>query len=912
MSSDSAGSEVLLLSPSCPVPLKDFYVIAGDSVVGNSSEYLLSFQLPPLVLFALHRGSLVFEFPDGFDLSLLDSIEINDGRPHFSFRVHHYEVDGNLLTIFLRVRHGNDGPRPDSAAATWPVTVELRLKVIGNSTVATEYHLTGLALSKRGRLIAGPTPSEEFAVVPADLASLALAIEPDQVVGHPLLGSAGITLFDRFGNRRSNHDLQMEPILLTLDQGLLTPDLIDQSAYLNEGVVDLLPLGVTYRGRTAVAMINAVVGEIISEPAEVSFSGYDIIAVIDTAGQPVSEVCSYQINPVRVVVQNNGRSQADHEPTITVVLLPGDDTVTATFQPDSHGAVDTVDLDLPAVDASFTEVVLSVELSAGYTISGQMLTTSDQREITVAVVSAPSFEVVASSFVTDTVWPGEFFALSFDVAADAFTGPIDQTALKLTVVNPYGDDVVFFDGTVNFDSFDGSVIKYRDLAIQFAVPSGLRPGWYPVEMDYRLTSGSQQFQLTTPFTDSLFLLVNVELSYVDSSLSPTIVYAGEPASFEFLLQLDNDFPLGINIEQTRFRLDGSGFTVATNLVGAIDSLYPGANLMETETVFIPADQLGVDLRASATFYLTVPGTGDTVVFETDFSGETLSVVTPPEVKIIQVEVVAPNAPKVNTGQQFQIECRLANLTAAAIGPFDLHLSTIGSSLFDPILEVAGIDPYNTLTARFDVRASLVPNTAEIFRVSIPSLPVTQEQPLDDFALVTIQTPARLELAYALHGVIDGLVGQGDDFDLTMEMHNTGQAGVSAGTFRLTTGGVDFGIEDPLIGTIETGLYKIFLFRAPLVDTTANFNFTLIDLPVDSNTNLPALLADTSIAFTLQVASLTADLYVSPEVTGSNLIFPGSSRELFSLRLANRGGASAAAIRVEEIEIVFRVSTPHVV
>jgi len=95
-----------------------------------------------------------------------------------------------------------------------------------------------------------------------------------------------------------------------------------------------------------------------------------------------------------------------------------------------------------------------------------------------------------------------------------------------------------------------------------------------------------------------------------------------------------------------------------------------------------------------------------------------------------------------------------------------------------------------------------------------------------------------------------------------------------------------------------------LFRAPLHDTVATFVFSLVDLPVDSNTNAPALIRDASFEFTLQVESLEADLLVEPQLLGSNLILPGREKELFRLNLTNRGASSVSGIRLDEIDIAF--------
>jgi hypothetical protein len=192
----------------------------------------------------------------------------------------------------------------------------------------------------------------------------------------------------------------------------------------------------------------------------------------------------------------------------------------------------------------------------------------------------------------------------------------------------------------------------------------------------------------------------------------------------------------------------------------------------------------------------------------------------------------------------------------------------------------------------------------VFLVGILSTDVSQLPPVDNVAYVTVQRPAELEFSYSLLGAEYGLVDQGGNFSLTVELCNLGEAGVSEGTFSLTTGGVDFGIEDPITGSITVGLHITFPFRAPSYDTVATFVFSLVDLPLDSNTNSPAIIEATSFGFTLRVESLEADLQVEPQLIGSNLVIPGQEKELFRLNLTNRGASSVTDICLDEIDIAF--------
>jgi hypothetical protein len=141
----------------------------------------------------------------------------------------------------------------------------------------------------------------------------------------------------------------------------------------------------------------------------------------------------------------------------------------------------------------------------------------------------------------------------------------------------------------------------------------------------------------------------------------------------------------------------------------------------------------------------------------------------------------------------------------------------------------------------------------------------------------------------------------------VELRNVGEAAVSDGTYILTTGGVDFGSEDTTTGVIIVNRQLHFDFRAPSFDTMATFVFSLVDIPLDFNTNFQAIIENTSFQFSIQVESMEADLLIEPTMIGSNLFLPGRQRELFRLDLTNRETSSITGISLDEIVLSFTLT-----
>jgi len=702
-----------LLSGGATERLDSFVVTASDPAAGDTTQYELCFGLSRRAFRSLERGGFLFLFPDGFDLSLIEVVEVADDYPLYDYRVKKFEVSDALLTIHLTKRRRHGAPWSGAGALCPVVRVTVLVRLIGNPTASGQYLLTGVAFDRHDKVVAGPdfcepfsiipgplyaidvSPADEITVragdvitfsavgvdqfgnvitslefewfladgsdsigefsgslfqaltvgqgwavastdgvqgqsgritvIPGELAEMELKISPDQVVGQPFLQLAEIALYDAYGNLKTDYNLPEKPISLAPDGGSLAPDVIDDQQLLSEGVVNLLPAEITYAGPSAVVRIHATNGEVTSGAVEVAFNGYDILAVLDGQGAPLSRVFEDAESPASVVVQNNGGMKASSPPVVRACFESANDSTEATFEPNSDGVIDTVRIVLPPAPQAISEGILVIELIAEYNIGGQIYTTTNRWELSVEIVAPYSFEIVEGSFRPDTAYPGKPFEISFDVAAGGFTGPIDRTHLIVTLVLSGSRTPIIYRGSPRYALFENGVISYSGLSALVELHHNLQPGWYVVQLDYGLLSDGVRFGLTSPFVDSMYLLPELQVSYVSNSLEPVTVFAGAEVTFRFDLNLGNDFLVGIVPDDSRFTITGSGFSASTNLILPGDSLYPGETAIETEMMFVPLSQLGESLHVSASLPLIIPGVGGTVAFETDFEGQSISV-----------------------------------------------------------------------------------------------------------------------------------------------------------------------------------------------------------------------------------------------------------------------------------------------
>lgn len=789
--------------------------------------------------------------------------------------------------------------RIEGLAYTWQL-VPSDTTAIG---ILTENTLQATRVGE-GRVIVRHDPLADtsglITVVPGPLADLDLRIARHQLVGKRLFGPATVTLLDAFGNIRTNHDLAAQPVELLVPTGRFIPDRFDDNSALNNGVIDLAAQSVRYDGRTALVEVVAASGTVESNHVTVSFSGYDITAVLGPDANPLTFVYADGRTGADIVVRNDGllAPSGSVEVLAEYVASPGV-AGPVTFSGGSNGAVDTVQLLLPSNQSGADNDTVLVLAGSFFLIDGRVHEVYDSVWVPVTVVAPVELSLATDTVGPDTVYPGVAFDLDFAVDAANFAGPIDSSYLIVSLVENDAPVAAVYDDAIAHVSFVDGVISYENIPAVLAEDAGLAPGSYQYRLDYVLYSRGVAYHLRAD-ADSATVLAAVDVVYRESTLQPRSVAAGHPAAFTFELAVNNDYPVAVDPSQSTLSIQGQGFTASTNLIFENDRLLPGLNTITTEELYIPAGQLGATLSLRASFSAGLPAVGASVSVQWDFAGETVLVEELPVARILDLEIVAPNAPRVNTLQSFRARGVVASESATAIETLQLSLTSDGNSTFDTVKTITGLAPYDTTEVYFDCVAAGQPTSAEIFRAQLQGEGVMTLPPENNIALVTIELPADLYFTYTLFGVNGGLIDHNTDFGLTVELNNRGQAETTEGAYLLTTGGVEFGTDDSLRGSIREGRHLEFQFTAPSFDTAATFEFSLAVIPLDRNTGQPAAIDAASFSFDIRVESQDADLFVEVAPLGSNLVTPGRSKDIFEMTLTNRGVSDVAAIRLQEV------------
>ncbi len=750
------------------------------------------------------------------------------------------------------------------------------------------------------------TRSGIITVLPGTLASMVLEIYPEQIVGQPFIPDASITLRDGYENLKTDYDIEAKPIALIINDGRLLPDTLSNADLLTDGQIDLSALPLRYEGPTTVTHLYATTnGYVNTAPVTLSLNGYDILDILDARGQTLQSIYSGVETLVDVILTNGGRLMPEVSPELTFSLNPVIPLASSSTPGLADGRVDTISLFLPPIDSDTTDTTLTAVAEALFLTNDSLRTYVDTLKVPVAVLAPRRVRAVPHSLTPDTIYPGQPFDLSVKLAAAdvtyAPTAPKLRINLMLpggnmgpSLVNEFVEPLSIFEDTIAYSGIEG----------RLAATGGASSGRLSLYMNYLHETSEAIYVLSDQLADSIYVLPEIQVRYIDNSFGPLSVYAGNEASFGFNIELDGEYSVPVILEDAVVRVLGANYSLATNLRFVDPRLNPGVNLVETEKLFIPEDQLGESLALSAQLSYAIPGTRNVLTFTTDFDNTPVQVTEQPVAQITGLEILAPNVPNVNTSQSFQARCLLANLSGSPLGPLFLQLSSDGNSSFDSLTTVPSVPPFDTIEVIFDITADTFPINQEVFKVDIASPHIVDKPPVDNVAVVRIERPAELELSFDLFGADDGIVDHNGAFSAAVALHNVGQADASEVPYRLTTGGVDFGLDDTVSGVIHVNDPIPFFFVAPEFDTSVVFKFELLEHPIDLNSGEPAVLNDSTISFSIEVELLATELEVAVSTTGSNLVVPGRQKELFEISFTNQGAASVSTVYLNRLELSF--------
>jgi hypothetical protein len=748
-------------------------------------------------------------------------------------------------------------------------------------------------------------------VLPAELGRLALEIQPTQFLGHPLIGPATITCYDIYGNVKTDFDASETPVELTADkEGLNIAEIDNEDAFKN-GVADLELSGIIYNGTGGEVMLAASIEDLISE-AEIIYNGIEIESYypikLDTiiAGEGINfSGLAYNrgdlqpITPVDFVGYFESCAGLCRDSSTFRPLFAGENIrIYKYMNGDSLKIGDSDTLVLYAIsrylhDNDTIEVKSLVQLPK-YVIEGLEL------------------RYVEGSFSIDTIIaPSGLYEISMQLEGDF---DLDNIINRIYFDAYYYSEDDEEEPRGIFGSWRNSyVISGNKVNLQFIfteIPEIKSLGWFSegyrlLNLGLYLGDNRSRTSYVRNFIgfDSVYFAFSGNLAYEPETFVPKLLSPNRTYSFEFDLNFDGNIDYAPDTTEANrpvFQLLGIDTILTAEIIDDSLKLRKGINHLTTGEIYIPSKYTnaefsprliisGRELYASRT---------DTITFGDEF----ISVSDLPGIQVYSTSLIAPNPPFLNYGQHFAINIAVRSFATDTI--YDATVYILSDPENDTVAVSSGhaIYPSSGLGVIIPMIADSVSHPAKIYRAAVSAPNADILPPEDNSVAITVQSPAELNLEYSLIGAYEGYVEYGQTFTLQALLSNDGEAEATSGELTITTGGVNFGIPDPLTIVIDPDSISAWALAAPSVSDTAIIKMVLSDIPIDKNTGQTALVKNESLAIMIIIEPSAAELVVNGVIGSAPLVIKGSQSELFTLEMKNNTDNELNIIGLKSIDV----------
>ncbi|HEQ98199.1 MAG TPA: hypothetical protein ENO22_02530 [candidate division Zixibacteria bacterium] len=428
---------------------------------------------------------------------------------------------------------------------------------------------------------------------------------------------------------------------------------------------------------------------------------------------------------------------------------------------------------------------------------------------------------------------------------------------------------------------------------EIMLPGALASGQYAAALHLFGLQGQSSYSDLVSISDSITLQSPPDLVYLQGSFGPDSAYLGTEIAPVLSVENLGEAVFEIDRQLSRLELEADGRQVIFRPAVDGDPIFPGGNQISFDSELVPSDSL----LTSNTLSLHLEGTANqqNVAFDIEIGPDLLTLLNPGKVQIWSTTNRAPNSPRVNTGQSFNITVAARNRGQEAVEEIRLSLQGEGSTVLQSSLTIPSLAPDETDSVTFNVTASGTPNIAEVFEASIDNafgaitgLPAFVENPVDNNTVATVELPASISANLQIVSppdALDNVLGIKQDFTLQAEFINSGDAKVSPGTARLilpegfVTGdlldSVDFVIGDPLTWDIT----------APSTPRETELIVEIVKLPIDSNSLDSALVEKRTDTLAVTVEDELPQTFVDWQFEDYDLVYPGQTLPVVELEFS---------------------------
>lgn len=742
-------------------------------------------------------------------------------------------------------------------------------------------------------------------VLPGVLSALAVDIDETQFIGHPFMGKAEVTAFDRFRNVKTDYAGTGTPLRLFADSGSIDSEIINPDAFLN-GVATITDRSyVGYPGRVAVHVAPVQTGSTIEASVEILANGIAATIAAPT-GIPSeipqgwdfvvrgSAVNPGNLTPIRVTY---GSGFALKEKAAQSEFAAG--CIPQPF----YGTVCSFGIDRIA-DADPGTYNFGIIVDAIYLSGNDTIATRWTYARSVQILPFIDF-----AFGTDSL-PDTAYAMSYIVPATVTihnANSYNVNGVLKAMLGMSSDTLTYNLGSGSSSSFDWPTTF--NLPIKCRFDSGMPAQTYTyflIVTFYQTTNSGQTIGFSKRFVlPQTVAILSPDTFAIDSlSFSPKLLPANGSIPLIFNISVNGSAAVVLDGTNSTLTLSSGSVTSAAALAQDSIVLKPGINQIATTPLFVPSSWEGKQI--SGRLHLTGIEAG---AFPIDVSldfGLSVTVTSSLSLQIVSLTNDALNSPRVNTRQPFTLTGKIANLSVLTIaGPITMKLVSDGGSVLPPLTVVDSIPPHDTIPIVFPVVADSVQRAVEVFSLQFIGdiANVTILPPVDNEATAIIQVPAKLDLAGEIVSPLGSgpIVGYGDKFKVEVRLANQGQSAIRGGTVALDySGSGDFGVTFPIAMPLDT--LMTWNLTAPQSDLSGSFSVRWAESPIDQNTGkaVDSLTGPITIPFTVQQSEtklvMQADQYTTKPLQR------GVSATLLQLSLENVTNDNRAAVQLSSIAI----------
>lgn len=680
-------------------------------------------------------------------------------------------------------------------------------------------------------------------VEPGNIGRLEFELDERQYVGHTFYGSPTLTVFDRFDNLKTNISESGIVFEISVDDGQVLPSTISSDLF-GSGEASLIISDMVYTGPAGRRDVT------VSEPG----SGATINTEFYANGVNLQISENYQIASVvpqgwHVSMRGNLWNPGNETPisiTYETGFVVGDTIIGEGKRPFKciplpYNASDCRYYTYSAADVEPGQYEYINIIEAFYKIEGDTIITTLTNSTEVEVLAFDEFVLEAFSL------PVRGFSVIYEDSAklileNSNSYPnVAQLNFSINIVN---DDKKYFLGALPLE-FNWE--SQTDPVIPLAFSDHIAPGNYQYEVRIAATMVDDQGAMVR--YESYFNLDN-HIDIVDynkfsvdgETIIPRVSSPNREVAFTFELNVDGINAVLLDGGKTFLSVTDGSTTGTARMREDTYELYPGSNSIKSGNIFVPESWKGKDLTGTLKVIGSEAGilpVDTTLIF--DFP---LIVQSIPALKVISVDVDAPNAPYLNVGQRFGLVALVANLSTFDISPdIVVRITTSGNSLGENgeiEIVVPGLMAGETAVLTPTVFADTLPNPLEEFKADIDHIEGVEILPSsDNQAVIVIQKAVSVDLSPAvvnIPGVVP-MIDYAEQFAIQVTFENFDRTRIEGGLLELQYSGPgDFGIGFPNIKDFDS--LVVWQLTAPRLNVNSAFYLVWKEAPLDLNTGEP--------------------------------------------------------------------------